>query len=172
VTARPPAPCGLVAAPAAGDILPEAGGRSVYLFPGQVMVAAQDCRVTTILGSCIAVALHDWSRRLGGMNHFLLPRGPRDSDSARFGEVALPRLLNELIALGASRTDLVAKVFGGASVLAPAAVRRDIGRANAEIALAFLAAERIRVVAQHTGGTQGRKLVFRTSDGVVWLKSL
>jgi chemotaxis protein CheD len=147
------------------------GGLPVYLHPGQIVVAARDCRLTTILGSCVSVALYDPTCAVGGINHYLLPRGPRDSASARFGEVALPRLLREVKAAGATAASLVAKVFGGACLLG-AAGRRDIGSQNVETALAFLARERIRVVAQHTGGAQGRKLIFRTSDGVVWLKSL
>lgn len=31
--------------------------------------------LTTVLGSCIAVCLHDRNRRIGGMNHFLLAGG-------------------------------------------------------------------------------------------------
>lgn len=171
MTRRPPAARRAIAT-AEGDGDPDAsGGLHVYLQPGQVVVAAQDCRVTTILGSCVAVALYDVVRAVGGINHYLLPRGPRDSDSARFGEIALPRLLREVLGLGAGRSQLVAKVFGGACILGSAG-GRDIGGQNVDAALHFLAGERIPVVAQHTGGAQGRKLVLRTVDGVVWLKSL
>jgi chemotaxis protein CheD len=170
----PSAPNGAVASSfEVDDASGAGGGLRVYLQPGQIVVSAQACRVTTILGSCVAVALYDATQGLGGINHYLLPRGPRDSDSARFGQVALPRLLREILALGADRRRLVAKVFGGSCVLGnhdPG--RRDIGRQNVDAALEFLAAERIPVAASDTGGTQGRKLVFRTADGVVWLKSL
>jgi chemotaxis protein CheD len=171
MTTPPPSTVRIAATMDGGDASGAEGGLPVYLHPGQIVVAARDCRLTTILGSCVAVALYDPSRAIGGINHYLLPRGPRDSASARFGDVALPRLLREVEASGATASSLVAKVFGGACLLG-AAGRRDIGSQNVETALAFLSRERIRVVAQHTGGTQGRKLVFRTSDGVVWLKSL
>jgi chemotaxis receptor (MCP) glutamine deamidase CheD len=146
------------------------GGAAVYLQPGQIVVAAQDCRVTTILGSCVAVSLHDPARSIGGINHYLLPRGASDSESARFGAIALPRLLRELLALGAAKQDLLAKVFGGASVLEGAS--GGLGRTNVDAALSFLDGEGIPVVARHTGGTRGRKLILQTSTGVVWLKTL
>jgi chemotaxis protein CheD len=148
------------------------GGLRIYLQPGQIVVSKQECRVTTILGSCVAVALYDPVQGVGGINHYLLPRGPRDSDSARFGAVALPRLLREVVAIGADRRRIVAKVFGGACVLGNAMGRHDIGRQNVEAAVQFLAAERILVTAEDMGGSRGRKLVFRTTDGVVWLKTL
>lgn len=151
--------------------LPASEGAACYLQPGQIVVAASDCRVTTILGSCVAVALHDPRRTFGGINHYLLPRGTSDSASARFGTVALPRLLREVLALGSDKSHLQAKVFGGASTLKSIS-DGGLGMANVELALAFLAAEHIPVVAQDVGGTRGRKLVFQTRTGIVWLKEL
>jgi chemotaxis protein CheD len=173
MTEGPSAPNGdLVVSLETDDASGAGGGLRVYLQPGQIVVSKQECRVTTILGSCVAVALYDPIRGLGGINHFLLPRGPRDADSARFGEVALPRLLREVVAIGADRRRLVAKVFGGACVLGKPTGHRDIGQQNVAAAYAFLLAEHILVTADDTGGTRGRKLVFRTTDGAVWLKGL
>ena len=143
---------------------------AAYVHPGQLVVSADVGVLTTILGSCVAVSLYDPARAIGGINHYLLPRGASDSESARFGAVALPRLLRELLGLGAAKPDLLAKVFGGASVLEGAS--GGLGRANVAVALSFLDAQGIPVVARHTGGTRGRKLILQTSTGVVWLKTL
>jgi chemotaxis protein CheD len=142
----------------------------LYLQPGQISVG-EGVNILTILGSCVAVCLFDATCGKGGMNHFLLPRGPRGTDSPRFGEVAMPILLAQVLRLGATRATLEAKVFGGARVLAPSTARRDLGSENVEMALAFLHAEGIAVTARQTGGTQGRKLIFQTTDGIVWLKT-
>jgi chemotaxis protein CheD len=146
-------------------------GSGVYLQPGQLVATAEAVHITTILGSCVAVCLHDAAMGASGMNHYLLPRGPRGADSARFAEVALPRLLERVLAQGASRPCLEAKVFGGARILAASTVPRDLGQENVDAALTFLATERIRVTALNTGGTRGRKLIFQTVDGVVWVKT-
>jgi chemotaxis protein CheD len=144
--------------------------RSIYLQPGQI-AAGTDCHILTILGSCVAVCLHDAARRIGGMNHYLLPRGPRGASSPRFGDVAMPQLLARVLAEGAAREALEAKVFGGARILAARAGARDLGAENTDAALRFLEAERIPIVAQDAGGTRSRKLILQTSDGVVWLKT-
>ena len=152
----------IVTAPAAAPTL--------YLQPGEI-AAGDGCHILTILGSCVAVCLVDRARGVGAMNHYLLPRGPRAGGSARFGDVALPRLVDEVLARGATREGLEAKVFGGARVLARTTATRDLGFENVQIAIDFLSAERIPVVARNTGGDRGRKLIFQTSDGVVWVKT-
>jgi chemotaxis protein CheD len=143
----------------------------LYLQPGQISVAS-GAHILTIVGSCVAVCLYDATAGIGGMNHYLLPSGTSDTDSPRFGDVALPRLVTQVLAAGAQRAALAAKVFGGARILAGTPGPRDLGRENVELAFHFLAEEDIPVIAEDTGGTWGRKIVMQTADGVVWLKRL
>jgi chemotaxis protein CheD len=144
--------------------------RTTYLQPGQVAVGSGG-HILTILGSCVSVCLLDSRRRVGGMNHFLLPRGPSGSTAMRFGDVALPGLLRAVVAAGARREALEAKVFGGARILVPGSGGFDLGGENVAAAVGSLEAEGIPVVAQDTGGTRSRKLILQTSDGAVWLQA-
>ncbi|HEX2224465.1 MAG TPA: hypothetical protein VHN15_09685, partial [Thermoanaerobaculia bacterium] len=47
--------------------------RQAYLHAGQLLVSPDPCRITTILGSCIAVCLWDPAVHMGGLTHFILP---------------------------------------------------------------------------------------------------
>jgi chemotaxis protein CheD len=146
-----------------------------YLPPGQLLASWEPARITTILGSCVAVCLWDPELGLGGMNHFLLPRGSATTPSAacRFGNLAVPRLIDGVLAVGCRREGLRAKVFGGACVLeAFRGGARHLGTQNVEAALEVLKREAIPVVAEDIGGDRGRKLVFSTSDGGAWVRSL
>ena len=90
----------------------------VYLQPGQLYASAQPSAVTTVLGSCVAVCLWDPIEAVGGMNHYLLPFfAGAGQGSPRFGNFAMTELVDRLVALGASKGRLQAKVFGGACVL-------------------------------------------------------
>jgi chemotaxis protein CheD len=145
----------------------------VYLQPGQLYVSASAARVTTILGSCIAVGLWDDEREIGGMNHFMLPNQPASLPASdRFANIAMPRLLEKLLIAGAREHRLQAKVFGGACVLGISTTPDHLGTKNRRAALDFLAEHHIPVVAEETGGEVGRKLIFQTNDGVVLLKRL
>jgi len=70
---------------------------SRFLQPGHLVIATEPMQVTTILGSCVAVCLFDTTKRIGGINHFMLPfASGRSASSPRFGDVAMNELLNGL----------------------------------------------------------------------------
>ena len=120
--------------------------------------------LSTVLGSCVAVCLYDARRCIGGMNHFLLPFGQATGTDrpVRYGLFAMESLINELMKAGAMKSRLEAKVFGGARISADL---RDIGRANADFAKAFLANEGITCLGESLGGTNARRVVFRPTTG-------
>jgi chemotaxis protein CheD len=137
-----------------------------------VFASGEPAEATTILGSCVAVCLWDRRLRIGGANHFLLPRGAgHGHDSARFGNVAVDRLLAELAALGSQAVDLQAKVFGGAAVIDVFRGREGhLGSDNVDLARARLKEEGIPIVAEDVGGHRGRKVIFQTDSGIALVR--
>jgi chemotaxis protein CheD len=148
--------------------------REVYLHAGQLVATPDPSTITTVLGSCVAVCLYDPRTRAGGANHYLLPHPVGDAaSSARFGSVAVLRLIEAMLALGCRREDLRAKVFGGASLLGSLRdAGIDLGMRNAKLAQAMLAAAAIPVLAEDVGGERGRRLLFQTDDGTAWVRRL
>ena len=87
--------------------------------------------------------------------------------------MALRRLLEQLLELGADKENLKAKLFGGACVLeAFRESGNDLGTKNVEAARHFLEVESIPILAEDVGGQTGRKLVFHTESGSVWVRKL
>jgi chemotaxis protein CheD len=128
--------------------------------------------VTLGLGSCVAIMLHDPVESIGGMAHILLPSRSlaRDQDNpAKFPETAVPFLLQRLVAAGANRHRLVAKLAGGASMFAllmtPGTVQ--MGERNIAAARAALRDAAIPVVGEAVGGERGRSVRFWPQDGRV-----
>jgi chemotaxis protein CheD len=146
------------------------GSPKHFLYPGQMFVSREPAVITTILGSCAALCLWDTRKKIGGMNHYLLPEGTDSGPNRlRYGNVANPALLNELLALGCDVKNLQAKVFGGSSAFA-ANPLQSVGTRNAQLAEDFLRAAGIRLVAKDISGKHGRKLVFHTQDGVTFIR--
>lgn len=144
-----------------------------FLQPGHLVVSAEPMVVTTILGSCIAVCLWDEQRRIGGMNHFMLPHNTGSGiNSARFGDVAMRQLVDQLVALGARPKLLQARVFGGACMMVAAPSPNHLGQKNADLALGFLSRAGLRPLQVDIGGNRGRKVIFRTDEGSACLKSI
>jgi chemotaxis protein CheD len=73
--------------------------------------------------------------------------------------------------MGAQRSLLEAKVFGGGNVL-PGMTSMNIGQRNADFALGFLDAEKIRVVARDLIDVYPRKVYFFPKNGKVLVKKL
>lgn len=146
----------------------------VYLLPGQLFVSSGAHQIKTILGSCVAICLWDKCRGGGGMNHFLLPSSHEGQPaSLRYADEATRVLLEQLNALGCRAPNLRAKIFGGASLFQPRDVYAStLGAKNVYAALELMKRAGIPVIAQVTGGPQGRKLLFNTDDGVAWSRRI
>lgn len=156
-----------------GARAPAVGDRAqVYLHAGQLAVVTTPTAITTVLGSCVAVCLYDPIARVGGMNHFLLPHAVERERSARFGAIAVPQLIDAVVRAGACRGGLVAKVFGGASVIASMRPGVTLGGENADLALRLLAEASIPVLDRDVGGNRGRKVVFLADEGTAWVRHL
>lgn len=121
--------------------------------------------LSTILGSCVSICLFDTTIAVGGMNHFLLP-GELNSDSQdqKYGVNAMELLINKLLVMGAGRSNLQAKVFGGANMNESL---RDIGKLNGEFAFSFLELESIPILSSSLGGNNARRLRFWPTTGAV-----
>ena len=145
----------------------------VYLHPGSVYASTQPAALSSILGSSVGVSLFDPAAQLGGMAHYVLPRAARRSSSARFGDVAVRQLVQKILALGAERERLEGRIFGGAWM--NVGLRENpmhVGLENVRVAEELLAGVGIRVLAAHTGGAQGRRIVFHTDDGTAWVRAV
>jgi len=146
--------------------------RSRFLQPGHLIATVEPTDVTTILGSCVSVCLWDEQRRIGGLNHFMLPLASSRISSPRFGDVAMSKLLEELRAIGARIPFLQARVFGGSCMFETLQSETHLGRKNVELALNFLQRTGIAPVQVETGGNRGRKVIFRTDEGTACLTSI
>lgn len=141
-----------------------------FLYPGQMFVSREPAVVTTILGSCAALCLWDSQKKIGGMNHYLLPEGSDGGPNRlRYGNIANPALLNELLALGCEIKNLHAKVFGGSSAFA-ANPLQSVGTRNVQLAEEFVRKAKIPLVSKDVSGKHGRRLLFQTGDGITQIR--
>jgi chemotaxis protein CheD len=107
------------------------------------------------------------------MNHFMLPWwNGQGMPSPKYGDVAIKRLIEKMNSLGCSKSNMVAKVFGGAEQHALGQSTYNIGARNVATAEALLQQEGINIIARSTGGETGRKIVFHTHTNKVLVKSL
>ena len=142
---------------------------AVKVLPGEYYVDNEDLLIMTTLGSCIAACLWDRNAKVGGMNHFMLPDGV--GDSGRYGSFAMELLINEMLKMGASRSTMEAKVFGGGAVISGMSTL-NVGERNTTFVLDYLKTERITVVSKDVMDVYPRKVCFLPASGKAMVKRL
>jgi chemotaxis protein CheD len=144
------------------DLMARMGELCASGTPGDSLVALG-------LGSCIGLVLLDRRKGVAGLAHIVLPaaEGHKELNPLKFADTAVPELLRRVLALGGRKAMLEAVVVGGASMFAGAGSTLEVGARNAAAVKAALAAERLRVHAEDTGGTKGRTVRVDPVTGVV-----
>lgn len=144
-----------------------------FLHPSTLFVSDEPHWVTTVLGSCVAVCLFDNQRRIGGINHFMLPFWNGDGlETPKYGNVAIQQLFKRMLEFGAKKEDIVCKIFGGAEMLHEHQSFFNVGQRNIDLAFKSVAELNVAVVSFSTGGKYGRKIHFNTGTGEVFQKYL
>lgn len=150
--------------------------QAAKILPGEYYVTKHNIMIVTVLGSCVSACIRDRETGIGGMNHFMLPHSDADpnnplSTSARYGTYAMEMLINHVLKLGARRSFLEAKLFGGGNVMQGFTVDK-VGTRNAEFALHYLKIEQISVVSQDLLDIHPRKVYYFPKTGRVLVKKL
>lgn len=145
-----------------------------YLHPGNLFAHSEPHIVSTILGSCVAVCLFDPVLQIGGINHYLLPFWNKEGlPTPKYGNVAIQRLIEKMIALGSNKKHLEAKIFGGASQFENSnSTMLNVGQRNIQIAIDLLNKENIRILGKDVGNTQGRRVLYMTNMGKVKVRMI
>jgi len=124
--------------------------------------------MTLGLGSCVGLVLYDAVAKIGGMVHIMLPTAKGDvQNRAKYADTGIESLLKDVLAHGAQRHRLIAKMAGGANMFG-SSTQNDmlrVGERNVEMCHHILSAYRIPIRAEETGGNAGRTIEFSCDTG-------
>ncbi len=147
---------------------------AIYLRPGELCFQEQPAVVSTVLGSCVSVTLFSPRRSVGAICHALLPLS-RGCPELKYVDHAVDVMLQRFQHKGIRRDEIQAKLFGGSDMFnGPEAGLRQpsVGHQNVLAAREVLDRAGIPLLAQDVRGAQGRKILFHTHTGEVYLKRL
>jgi chemotaxis protein CheD len=140
-------------------------------MPGDIVVTSDTMVLSTILGSCVSVCLFDPTKRISGMNHYLLPvNAHNDRELLKYGDRSLDLMFHKMIIQGAEIQNIMASVLGGSSMFLNSGHNFNIGDQNIEIALDFLKQRNINIKLLETGGNSGRRIAFHTDSGRIIIR--
>ena len=134
--------------------------------------------ITTLgLGSCIGIAIYDPVTKVGGLAHIMLPDSTQmrnHSNIAKFADTGIEELVKRMIAAGANRRRLVAKIAGGAKMFEVSGLSTigNVGERNAQASKAKLKQMGIPLLAEDTGSNYGRTVELYPSTGEFYIKAV
>ena len=134
--------------------------------------------ITTLgLGSCVGICIRDPIAKIGGMAHAMLPDSTQienNSNRFKFADTGIDYLIEKMIAAGANRRNLTAKIAGGAQMFAfnGDSDMLRVGERNVVAVKKKLQAIGIRILAEDTGLNFGRTVEFYPETGDFVIKSV
>ncbi len=144
-------------------------------------ICCEPCDLITLgLGSCVGIALWDSEAAIGGLAHIMLPDSTQFSDKnrtnpAKFADLAIPLMWEEMYKNGARLKRIRAKIAGGAQMFLFPDKRGsvlNIGERNVVKVKSILKKLGIRISGEDTGGNFGRTMIFKTVNGEVYIRTV
>lgn len=134
--------------------------------------------ITTLgLGSCVGIAIRDPLTGIGGLAHIMLPDSSQIKDNSnipKFADTGIEELVRCVVKAGGAKHRLVAKIAGGAQMFGfqnkSNLVR--VGERNVEASKAKLRQLGIPILAEDTGKTYGRTVVFSPETGEFLIRAV
>lgn len=148
------------------------------LLPGDYYVTRHDEVLDTVLGSCVSACIRNPHLKIGGMNHFMLPRPSGLGNdtwenvagrATRYGSASMEQLINRVLSVGGSRADLEVKIFGGGRVLSSLS---DVGYHNVAFVREYLKQEGLKIVSEDVGNVCPRHVQYFPLTGRVRVRHL
>lgn len=129
------------------------------------------------LGSCMGISVYDPQKKIGGLLHIMLSDSTQSKSTenpAKFADTGIPLLIKEVVAAGAVKRRLVAKMAGGAQMFAFANATdvMKVGERNAVATKEILKKMGIPILAEDTGGTRGRTVSIDLNNGDYFVKTV
>ncbi len=147
----------------------------IYLKPGEFYFAVNPSIVSTVLGSCVSITMYNDEQHMSAICHALLPEEIIPGDPYRYVDSSITSMLHQFDRHGIGREDIEVKLFGGSDILptSDSSYRTmTVGQQNILRAQHIIARERLNLVASDVGGTRGRKILFHTHNGEIYLQRL
>jgi len=133
------------------------------------MVQREGELITYALGSCIGICLYDPGLKLAALIHIMLPINMEAGrkNTMKYADTGIRETVKQMEAKGASKSRMVAKIAGGASMFAVTGNSGlgNIGQRNIESVRMNLRREGIKLLAEDVGGSAARTLSFDAATG-------
>lgn len=135
--------------------------------------------ITRDLGSCVAVAMRDPEKAIGGLLHVMLPECSDPENTGvetypKYADTGIDFMIKQMVLAGASKNRLTAKLAGAAHMVKTefVPISEDLSSRNLEAVKRRLAKYQIPIVAMEVEGEYPRTVVFEPKSGIFQIKTI
>ena len=144
---------------------------------GDMKFTRGDSRIITYaLGSCIGITFYDPFLKLGALLHLMLPSRSdlNDTKVFKYADSGIHETIRKLTAFGMMKNRTIVKIAGGAKMfeMKGSSDFGNIGQRNAAMVKKILMEEKLRIVAEDTGGAYARTMLLDVSNGDVIIRTV
>lgn len=144
---------------------------------GDMKFTRGDSRIITYaLGSCIGITFYDPFLKLGALLHIMLPSRSdlNDPKVFKYADSGIHETIRKLTAFGMMKNRTIVKIAGGAKMfeMKGSSDFGNIGQRNAAMVKKILMEEKLRIVAEDTGGAYARTMLLNVSNGDVIIRTV
>lgn len=130
-------------------------------------------RLKALLGSCIAIVLHDFTQNITGLCHYITAKsGTNDPYNTFNGDYAITLLIEKMQEKGCKNSNIQAKIFGAAQVGKITNLGKEICQKNIQVAEEILSKNKILILEQDLLGFEGRQIIFNPKDRKITVKKV
>jgi chemotaxis protein CheD len=138
---------------------------------------APDAITTLGLGSCVGVVIYDAAAKIAGLVHVMLPDSTKiknNENKAKFADTGIEEMVQQVVAAGATKSRLKAKIAGGAQMFAFSSENDllRVGARNVEAVKEQLVRMQIPLTAEDTGNSYGRTIEFYQETEELLIKAV
>lgn len=151
---------------------------TVYLKPGEMYISSNPTLVSTVLGSCVSVTMFNYRLKVGAICHGLLPSfttidgcAYSRTNDLDYVDQSIEKMFSLYETYGIKSSEIEVKLFGGADVLLHSRVA-SVGIQNVQTAIQAIKSKGLNLISSSVGGISGRRILFYTHTGEVFLKRL
>jgi chemotaxis protein CheD len=142
------------------------------------VVTGPDMIRTSGLGSCVGVVIYNTHKEIAGMAHVMLPDSSLGKQASlnqyKYADTAIDILVDKLCSKGVRKSQLKAKLAGGAQMfqINTANEIMRIGNRNVQAVLKKLEEHNIPVESSDVGGNYGRTIEFNPQTGKLKIRTI
>ncbi len=142
----------------------------IFVQPGFIHFSKIPTLLYTVFGSGVSFLMYDRVKKQGGMGYFIHPfRKSKSDNSTYFAYPAISVLLDIMKKNGSLISNIDGAFFGGSENNSATNYIEQLGKNNIIVAIDIFEHKNIRVIKKDFGGDSGRKIVFYTETGDMFL---